>query len=340
MDRVWICDWFFTFARGCCPFALPNVSALWKSRHEYKWDAVERCILQLEHLRIWEETSERLLILEDLKIYLIKPKFRTGQVVEASWNGVWHRVKILRKQDENSFEVRMLDGDPNARGEFKQIRSSKMRRSTVRIQSYRYVNITRFSNLGFALNGKVVSSVDYGGYAASKGIAQGWRFVRYALKPSFLRLLWDFCQAKQTYPEWKEVGEDGEEILSRLIQRKRVFLMGFFQPSIDSYFNARSAMFKRPSSRTIRSVGSSPRSLIFSIDDTDESEEGTIIWKTNAKSLSSKHSSGGKGDSKLVSTIGLTELVQMEKDLQCYTDPDRISPSSRSLMSIGNQWHD
>ena len=133
-------------------------------------DAADRCVLLLEHLRMWEEDGHGLRILEPVKMRFIEPKFRTGQVVEASWNGFSHRVKILRQYDLDSFEVRMLDGDPYANGKFNRITSSNMRRIALRIKSYRYVNVHQFEDLGFELDGNEVCSVDFNGYAHRKGI--------------------------------------------------------------------------------------------------------------------------------------------------------------------------
>jgi len=192
--------------------------------------AVASSITVLTRLGLMKQSSERLTILEPLKIRFVKPKFRTGQVVEASWNGIWHRVMILRQYDEKSFEVRMLDGDPHARGEFRRITYENLRKRVLRIETHRYININQFSDLGFKLNGNLVDLVEPGGYAAEKGIEEGWEFIKYALQPSWCDEFWDCIQAKKTYPHWKDIEQDGQEILQSLLEGRRVFIMGFYQP--------------------------------------------------------------------------------------------------------------
>jgi len=255
---------------------------------------VDRCIALLEHLRVMSESANTLIVLEQIKIRFIKPKFRTGQEVEALWNGNWHRVKILRQWDISSFEVRMLDGDPHARGEFKQIPSFNMRKIRMRIQSYRYINISRFENLGFKMNGNIVCSVDCDGYAARKGIVQGWKFVSYALKPSFLSLFWDFIQIKTTYPDWKKVDRNVKESLEDILLKKRVFTMCFFQPSVESIFARRTEIYKmgkeekkKKPRRPNWKIDPRKPSFSFSVGESDQSDQDSVHdVKTTAAAVS------------------------------------------------------
>eukprot|EP00495_Collosphaeridae_sp_1-RS-2012_P003148 TRINITY_DN2615_c0_g1_i1.p2 TRINITY_DN2615_c0_g1~~TRINITY_DN2615_c0_g1_i1.p2 ORF type:complete len:100 (+),score=4.65 TRINITY_DN2615_c0_g1_i1:575-874(+) len=91
----------------------------------------------------------------------------------------------------------MLDGDPHARGEFRRITYSNLRKRELRIPTHRYININQFSDLGFKLDGNLVHLVEPGGYAAEKGIEEGWEFVKYALQPSWCVKFWGLYPSKK-----------------------------------------------------------------------------------------------------------------------------------------------
>jgi hypothetical protein len=188
--------------------------------------AVEKCINLLARLEIAEVEEGDLRIKEPLKLKLVKTRFHTGQVVETMWNGIWHRTKIVRWFDESSCDVRLLDGDPFVRGSLKRIKSANMRFATNKISTHRYITIDRFEDVGFNLDGNVVTSVDYNGYAAQRGIKEGWEFDEYALKPSVSQILCKLIQAKSTYPVWEKV-VDGVQTLEDLLRSRRVFMMSF-----------------------------------------------------------------------------------------------------------------
>ena len=89
--------------------------------------AFDECVNTLERLRYLSRSDGQLKIFKKLEVKLKKPKYKVGQVVEASLRGIWYKGILIRIQNENNYSLRILDLDPRVKAECRSIVSEKIR---------------------------------------------------------------------------------------------------------------------------------------------------------------------------------------------------------------------